>query len=81
MESSEGTTVYILCHNLIICLYCSNIELVIYTIYLKFESFFFLENNDNKKILKRFIFSKSDNKHNIYLDSFESKIRLGVGAD
>lgn len=78
MESSEGTTVYILCHNLIICLYCSNIELVIYTIYLKFERFFFLENNDNKKIL---FTSKSDNKHNIYLDSFESKIRLGVGAD
>lgn len=41
MESSEGTTVYILCHNLIICLYCSNIELVKYTIYLKFESSFF----------------------------------------
>lgn len=78
MESSEGTTVYILCHNLIFCLYCSNIELVIYTIYLKFESGFFLENNDNKKIL---FTSKSDNKHNIYLDSFESKIRLGVGAD
>lgn len=77
MESSEGTTVYILCHNLIICLYCSNIELVKYTIYLKFESSWG-ENNDNKKIL---FTSKSDNKHNIYLDSFESKIRLGVGAD